>query len=372
MKRWRLRTGRVTWLRWGFLTALFGVSGFAVTAEAQSGSVGGRVRDATRGGYLEGVRVSLEGTEYSATTDRIGAFTISGISEGSYVLLVVYLGLPSATERVVVRAGERTSVIVTLGEEIDELETFVVEGTAVGQARAINRQRNAEVLKTIVASDAIGRFPDQNAAESLQRLLGLSIQKDQGEGRFVSIRGIDPDLSNYQIDGVNIGAPEGETRAVALDVIPSEILDSIEATKVLTPDMDGDSVGGTINIKTKSAFDREPGFFRGSVVGAYNGLVDRMSGKVTSTYSTVFGDHQQFGFLVSGTYQERQLGSSNSEVDGAWKEVEDSSGRTMLIAPEIEFRNYEISRNRSAVSSAFEYKPSEDGYFYVRGLYKLL
>lgn len=202
---------------------------------------------------MKGVIISLQENGKSTTSDQRGNFAFSGLKPGQYKLNFSYIGYDSKTQTVQVVADQVARLNMELGTEIVELDTFVVRGQAIGQARALNRQRSSLGLSNFVSADAVGRFPDQNVAESLQRLPGLSIEKDQGEGRFVSIRGIDPNLSNVSIDGVILPAPEGESRSVALNVIPNDILETIQVSKVITPDMDADAIGGSINIETKSA-----------------------------------------------------------------------------------------------------------------------
>ena len=104
---------------------------------------------------------------------------------------------------------------------------------------------------SVISADALGQFPDQNVAESARRVAGISVANDQGEGRFVVIRGLDPSLNSTSVNGVRMTAPESDTRAVALDVIDSDILDSIEIVKSLTPDLDGDGIITKDELKQK-------------------------------------------------------------------------------------------------------------------------
>src|SRR5262249_45574093 len=134
-----------------------------------------------------------------------------------------------------------------------------VVGYAAGQAAALSQQRNADNFRNVVSSDAVGQFPDQNVTEAIQRVPAVSVTRDQGEGRFIVVRGIDPNLNAISIGGVRVPSAESDSRQVALDVIPSELLSSIEINKTLTPDRDGDGIGAAIDIKTLSAFDRGNG-----------------------------------------------------------------------------------------------------------------
>lgn len=323
------------------------------------GTIAGTVTDVTGDTNLSNVIVTVSGTEVSTRTDASGRYVLRGVPAGQREVVFSYLGFEPVTEQVEVTDGLESRLDTDLSAEVFELEALTVSGRELGTARALNAQRASDALKTVVAADALGRFPDQNVAESLQRLPGISIEKDQGEGRFASIRGIDPELSNIMIDGVSLPAPESEERAVALDVIPNDILEFVEVNKVITPDMDGDTIGGTINIRTKSAFDYGRRFGSVSLETYYNDLMERYSGKTAATYGDVIGD---FGFILSASFEERHLGSDNVEAD-VWTDEGD-----FYYPKEIEFRNYEVSRQRKALGAALQFRQGNNSY-YLRGLY---
>src|SRR3546814_7013946 len=136
-------------------------------------------------------------------------------------------------------------------------DTILIGGQRANLASAISRQRAAGTVETVLTRDAIGQFPDQNVAEAVRRAPGVNVLNDQGEGRFVSVRGLDPNLNAASINGVRIPSPESDVRSVALDTIPSELVESIEIKKTLTPDMDADTIGATIEINTTSALARK-------------------------------------------------------------------------------------------------------------------
>src|SRR5690606_17393425 len=156
-------------------------------------------------------------------------------------------------------------------------------------------------LIAVVDSDGLGNFPDTTVADSLGRVPGLSIENDQGEGRYVSIRGINTDLIASSINGVRTPSPE-DRRGVLLDGVPSDLLDGIEVQKSLTPDLDADTLGGVINMKTISAFDRDGQFIRAKVEGSYNEITEELSPKATFTYTNTFGD--KLGVAFSANYQD--------------------------------------------------------------------
>src|SRR5687768_11232426 len=152
----------------------------------------------------------------------------------------------------------------------NSIDTVLVVGQRASIARALSRQRAADGVESVLSRDGIGQFPDQNTAESLRRVAGVNVLNDQGEGRFVAVRGLSPDLNAASINGARVPAPEADVRSVALDVIPAELIESIEIKKSLTPDMDGDTIGGSIEINTTSAFDRNEPYLSFSGEGSYN------------------------------------------------------------------------------------------------------
>lgn len=334
-------------------------------AQTDNGSLSGRVTDG--GGVpLRGARIVLPSVGHEATANRDGRFTLINLAPGTYTAQVTYLGLPSKDVPVTIVGGQATTLNVKLGDEVVELERFTVEGQRVGQARALNQQRASGNLRSIVSADATGRFPDQNVAETMQRITGVSLERDQGEGRFISIRGVDPDLNNTQLNGVNIPASQEDSRKVNLDVFPTDILDSVEVVKVTTPDMDGDAIGGSVNIKTQTAFGSEGRILRGSLETGYSDL----SGKYGYKYSGVWGDRfmdGKLGVLVSWSGAKRIFGSNALETDdNPW--VRDANG---FIEPgaDIQSREYNINRWRTGSSFSVDYRPDAEDSYYLRGVY---
>jgi TonB-dependent receptor len=170
----------------------------------------------------------------------------------------------------------------------DEQE-IVVTGTRGSIIESRNIERNADGIVSAVTSDDVGNFPDQNVAETLQRLPGVSISRSEGEGRFVSVRGLDPSFNNVTVNGVKIGSTEKSNGSVALDIIPSDLLDKILVVKTPTPDFDGDAIGGTIEIKSLSAFDRKSALrVRGEVgLGDIRGKVNP---RASAQWTTLLAD----------------------------------------------------------------------------------
>lgn len=245
-------------------------------------------------------------------------------------------------------------------------EHVEVIGQAVSIDKALKEQRSSDNVESVVHADGIGQLPDDNAAEALQRIPGLSVERDQGEGRFVSVRGIGPDLNSVTINGTLVPAPESDRRAVALDVLPSELVQSLTVVKSLTPDMDANSLGGTVEVESLSAFDHDGLFYTGTVEGSYDDNTDQSSPKLSGAISNRFslGDGvDNFGVAAALSWQERDFGSDNVETGGAW-DFEDGPR-----LEEMEMRDYAITRERSGFGLNFDYKPDDLSSYYLRTLY---
>ena len=125
-----------------------------------------------------------------------------------------------------------------------------------GTALARDEKRTAATIMDVVSADSVGRFPDANAAEALRRIPGVSLEIDQGEGRFVVVRGIDASLNNVTLNGQIVGTPaEFGTRGVSMDAVPADLISRLEVVKAVRPDMDANAIGASINIATLGAFD---------------------------------------------------------------------------------------------------------------------
>ncbi|UUD63137.1 TonB-dependent receptor [Pseudomonas seleniipraecipitans] len=248
----------------------------------------------------------------------------------------------------------------------EAIERVEVIGQAASIDKALREQKSADSIKSVVHADGVGQLPDDNAAEALQRIPGLSVERDQGEGRFVSVRGIAPDLNSVTINGTLLPAPEGDRRAVALDVLPAELVQSLSVVKSLTPDMDANSLGGTIEVESLSAFDHDGLFYTFSAEGSHDTNVSKNSPKFSGAISDrfSFGDGiDNFGVAAAFSWQKRKFGSENVETGGNW----DFSDGARLN--EVEQRDYEITRERTGFGLNFDYQPDDYSNYYLRTLY---
>jgi TonB-dependent receptor len=194
-----------------------------------------------------------------------------------------------------------------------ENEEIVVTGTRGALNTSREQERQADGIKNVITADDAGQFADQNVAESLQRLPGVSIERSEGEGRFVSVRGLDPAFNNVTLNGVKLGSTEKGNGSVALDILPADLLDQVEVSKTPTPDQDGDAIGGTIEIKTLSAFDRK-NQIQARVEGSYNQIADKISPKVSGSITRLFAD-DTIGVAIAGSYFGRKVQSDQLRND---------------------------------------------------------
>ena len=332
----------------------------AVVEPAGDGVIG-RVVNA-EGAPLPGAEIVERGTGRRVVSNTQGEFILTGVS-GQVELDVRYIGLPSTSQTVMATPGRLTSVTVTMGGgDVTTVADVVVTGVITdGIARSLNQQKNADGTINVLSSDAIGRYPDPNVAESLQRVPGIAIQRDQGEGRYINVRGAPSAFTAVSVDGVTVPAVDPGTRAVDLDTLPSDIVSNIEVSKTLLPSQDADSIAGAVNIKTRSPFDTRRLAVSGYAGGSYNdyGGNDTRAG---ATVSNVFGANQTFGALLSLSYSETNRRPEN--IENAWVE-EDG----VFVLEETLFKQYETQRTRQALTGALEWRPTDQTRLYVRGSY---
>lgn len=338
---------------------------FAINALAE-GRIEGMVKAAEYGVALQGVKIFIPELKREVVSQRDGRFIIADINPGNYSLETSYIGADPVRRQITVVDNRATKINVQLTGVSGLVENVIVIGQAAGMNKALNKQRTAENIITAVSADAIGQFPDTNVSEALQRLPGLSIERDQGEGRYVRVRGLGPDFNAVSINGVGVPGPDADRRAVALDVIPSDLLENLIVTKSLTPDMDANSLGGSIDVQSLSAFDRDGAFFQMMADGSYDENTGQTSPKFAATTSNQFsvGDGENnVGVAFGASSFKRDFGSDNIETGGAWE----FEGTPRL--KELEQRKYSITRERSGVTLNLDYKPTTNIDLYWRNLY---
>lgn len=348
-------------LHWVIAFLIFALTAANAAAD-DTGRIRGKVVDDTGDYGFQGARVEIEGLDRSATSDRQGGFRFRDVPAGTYTINVNYLGAVAKQIKVEVTAGETAMAEAVLGGTVEEM---IVSGQAAGQSAAANRERSAVNNINVLSSDAIGEFPDQNVAEALARVPGVSSKRDQGEGRYAVIRGISPEFNSTTINGLRVPSPENDNRAVNLDIIGSGLTESVEVTKSVTPDMGADAIGGNVEISTLNAFDlgNSTSF---SLVGSNESVSGATSPRAeftTTRLFDVFGGTDNFGVAASVNYFDREFELHNIE-SGVWKDE-----GNVRAAQEMEHRDYELNRERLGGTVSFDYSPDPNSEYYLRTVY---
>lgn len=328
---------------------------------AQKQIVTGIVSDENQS--LPGAAVTIEGTKKVIITDSEGRFTISDLKEGQYNLKVSYIGFESKNLNIEIVDAQNLNVgSIVLYQRQKNIDEVIISGTLKNsEARALNMQKNAINISNVIASDGIGKLPDRNAAETVQRVQGVSIERDQGEGRFVSLRGLPPFWASTTINGNRLPTAEEETtsRATAFDFFPTELISYVHVNKSFTPDMEADGIGGGVNFITKTPPMKTE--FRGTLGTGYNEKAD----KGVYNLGLLYGGrtkNKKFGYLVNFSHFIRNWSTDNFEAR--------RSGDEGVFR--MELRDYQGVRKTTGANAALEYVFSPKSTFYLKGMYGTL
>jgi TonB-dependent receptor len=334
------------------------LASLAVAGPALAADLRGRVVDAA-GAPLPGAWIETGGRSTTAGPD--GRFVLTGVTPGAADVTVAYVGYSASTLPItVVDAG--AEVLLTL-KPVDEVSEVVISGARAAERRSLQVKKVANNFVEALYANDVGKLPDQNVAEAVRRLPGVSVANDQGEGRYVIIRGVDPRYVNVTVNGQTAAAPEPDSRQVKLDDIPSAMIGSVKVIKSLTADLDASAIAGQVDIVTLSAFDRHGTF--GSLRGDYGrfDLNDKHPYGADASLGGTFGPDGQFGAVVSANYSKRPVESQN--VAGAsWT----TAGGNPIPA-DFDVRDYNLTRERTGFVGNFDWRPTDDVQLYLRSSY---
>src|SRR4029077_9353214 len=246
------------------------------------------------------------------------------------------------------------------------LQVLVTADRAAGEAEEVNRERNADNIVQVLTSDVIRSLPNANMADALGRLPSVSIERDEGEGKYVQVRGTEPRLTNTTIDGVNVPSPESGVRQIKFDAIPADIVESVEINKTLQAHIDGDGIRRGINLVTKTATERPTIALSG--MGGYMPIEGgRPQLETTATVGQRFGREKKFGILVGGSYD--WTGRGIDDIEPVSDLATLANGSTALWKDSIDIREYRYYRTRWGITSSADYKLGEGSNIYARLLY---
>jgi TonB-dependent receptor len=330
---------------------------------AQSGTISGKVTDELTGEPLPGAAVVLSGTTTGTATNLQGEYILHVAREGSYEIDVHYIGYKKVKEDIIISEGENAVLNFKLVQEMTQLGEIIVRSNLEGQQKALNQQRTSDHIMNVVSADLMGRFPDLNVAEALQRVPGINISRSRGEGSTVSLRGTPPHFTTININGEQIPSTQDNgARNESLDLIPADQLASMEIIKALTPDMDGDAIGGAVNLRTPVAKDNQMAL-RAELGGGYNSMSQSYNGigrfKVGKRFFYDEDDQEyRLGILAGFSY----FGTDNEEdkEEVVWSPFGDtpvlSLGRDTVVPENYEIRDLKNQRNRIGATFTLDYK----------------
>ena len=280
-----------------------------VNENPEMGNIRGRITD-TEKQALPGATVMIEDLHTGVTSDINGYYSLPNLKPGTYKVKITYVGYSPKTYTI--KVGKKSieqNITLDAGYELKEV---VVSGAFYGQRKAMQMQKESMGVTNIVSADQAGKFPDTNIGDALKRINGVNVQYDQGEARFGQVRGTSADLTSITVNGNRMPSAEGDTRNVQLDLIPSDMIQTIELNKVVTADMDGDAIGGEINLVTKNTPSRR--ILNFNVGSGYSWISQKPEWDLGATWGQRFFN-DKLGVMAAASYQYMLGGSDNTEFE---------------------------------------------------------
>ncbi len=325
-------------------------------------SVVGRVTDTTGAPIVSAV-VHVKGTHFAATADGAGRFQLQHIPNGRYTIVVQRIGFSADSVAATVDRD-----VVNLPDIRLRMLSTVLSGVVVKASPRLNETREAALARrqeadnfvVVQSGDEIRSLPNANAAEALARMPGVSTERDEGEGKFVQIRGTEPRLSNVTINGAHVPGTESTDRIPKLDDVPSDLLGAVEVSETLRADMDADAIGGSVNLVTKSPVGAPRGYF--AVQGGQQSQLSARQGQWSLMYGGRFGESQKLGALFGFTYDRNNR--SIEDVEPAW-----SVDGARSFPVEWDQRDYIYGRTRAGGVGDLDYRFDNGSTLALRGLF---
>jgi TonB-dependent receptor len=335
-------------------------------AAAASGNITGTIKDPS-GAVVQGARIVLSPGSATAATDAQGSFSIRDLQPGTYTATVTYVGFGKFVSTVVVVSGQTASLNATLSLSGNS-QQIEVNANLEGDVAAINEQRTSENILDVQTDVQIQSLPNANVADALGRMPGVTLQRNEGEGQYVQIRGTEPRLSNTTIDGVIVPGPDPEVRQVDLDTIPADLVGSVAINKTLSASQDGDAIGGSVDLRIKQATSDRPTLMFSGIGG--NTPIDgqRQVYTIASSAGFRFGPRSDSGTKKIGL----ELGYSYDANERGIDDVEPTPDVDMngnFTVDQLNVQQYLYDRTRYGFAGALDYNVSPDSSLYAHGLF---
>ncbi len=350
----------------GILSALLAILLLALPVKAQErkGTIVGTAKDEANSA-LASALIEVQPLGRKAVTDNQGQFRITDLPAGEYTLSASYVGFAPFSTTVRVGAGQTANVDVVLKVASQSDQVIVTGERLQGEAEAINIERMSDDILQVLPAKVINSLPNTNVADAVGRLPSVSLERDEGEGKYVQIRGTEPRLSNVTINGVNVPSPEGVVRNIKLDAVPADLVERIEVFKTLSANQDADGIGGTVNLVTKTAGEKPTYSIGGQ--GGYTPIQGgRTLGGFDGTLGKRFGTEKKLGFLLGGTFDRNNRGIDDLEPTQA---ATTFNGQNVAYVSSEDLRSYSYYRTRYGFASGVDYNLKPGTSVYLKGLY---
>ena len=310
-------------------------------AQNGRGTITGTVKD-SRGLELTSALIELQPSGKRVASDDQGQFRITDVPPGEYTLTTSYVGFAPLSAPVKVDAGQTANVDVVL-QVASQIDTVMVTAERLqGEAEAINIERMSDNIVQVLPSRVINSLPNTNIADAVGRLPSVTLERDEGEGKYVQIRGTEPRLSNTTIDGVDVPSPEATVRNIKLDIIPAQLVERIEVSKTLSANQDADAIGGSVNLVTRTATER-PTYSLAGQGGFTNIAGGRWLDAFSGTVGRRFGTNHRFGALLGGSYDWNGRGVDDIEPSQG---TGVTNGKAVAVVNGLDTREYKYYRTR--------------------------
>lgn len=333
------------------------------TTQSQGQSViAGRIINDVTGDVLPGAIIRLEESGRETVASGDGSFLFSNLVAGNYTVVISYEGLEPQRVTIQAQTGSAARSDFSLSNPSVLPQEILVLSRLSGFASSINLQRNAPSVRTVVSADALGQIREGNIGDALVRLPGLSLETRAGVQRTATIRGLAPQYNTVTVNGLRMTNVDGN-RDIALDSFPANMVARVDVIKAPTPDMSADAIGGTVNLVTKSAYDRVGRTFDIEVGTTYNDNRDTWNRQAGVTFGDTFGEQEQFGLLASLFYFRDHRGYD--VVDTAYTV---SAADAFFINRSLYYDRKE-TKDKVGAGLAFDYRPSDDTQLSFSGIY---
>jgi TonB-dependent receptor len=331
-------------------------------AQAAKGLISGRVVDA-QGAAVPGAQVTLAPLNVTVVSNDEGTFRLPEVAAGKYTLTVSYVGFAPQTSDVDLAAGQTLDLTLALKVASASEEIIVSAERPHGEAESINETRSADNLLQVMPSEVITSLPNANIADATGRFPSVTLYRIEGEGVYIQVRGTEPRLTNVTVDGITIPSPEPSVRYVRLDVIPSDMVDSIDMNKTLQANMDGNGIGGSVNLRTKEAGNQPTVSLYGN--GGYTNIMNgRDSYAFGGTVGKRFGADKKFGVLGNAVYDYNGRG-----IDNIQPALDPLSTFAQPFYDSNTIREYRYYRTRYGFDGSTDYRVDNNTTLYAHGFY---